>query len=422
MTKTSIKLQGLLFIMVVIFSPAYNVTADPVNITSSPSPKGSGARAIGMGRSFLTVGNDATAASWNPGCLIQLIKAEFSIVSAMVMKNESNEIHGDGIHTHWDQHLNTNDLNYISLTFPCELFKKNMVFSLNYQHLYDFSRTWNMSINQSGQDLSMSRDAIHFQQSGKLSAIGFAWCIQVIPEFAVGVTLNFWKNKPDNQWQKFTKESGRIHDQETDTHYGYRYFSKDTYSFEGFNANIGVFWDISNQFQMGAVIKTPFTAAIEHDSEFHTEVIDLQTNTHYPAFFPSPTRHEQMKMPASYGIGVSYHPSQHWVFSVDIYHIEWQNFLYQDKDGLSYSASTGIERDLSSVKPATQFHLGMEYLFIQNPFVIPARCGFFYEPAPAENSPDEYYGFTFGTGLSFKAYHFDLAYEFRFGRNVGKDI
>jgi len=64
----------------------------------------------------------------------------------------------------------------------------------------------------------------------------------------------------------------------------------------------------------------------------------------------------------------------------------------------------------------------MEYSFIQNPFVIPARCCFFYEPAPAENTPDDYYGITFGTGLSFKAYHFDLAYEFRFGRNVGKDI
>jgi len=260
MNKTSIKLKILIFIMVLIFSPASKTTADPVNITSSPSPKGSGARAIGMGRSFLTVGNDATAASWNPACLIQLIESEFSIASAFVIKNESNEIDGDGIHTDWDQHLDTDNLNYISLTFPCELFMKNMVFSLNYQHLYDFSRTWNMSINQSGEDLIISRDVIHFQQSGKLSAIGFAWCIQIIPEFAVGVTLNFWKNKPGNQWQKFTKESGRMHDQESDTYYGYRYFSKDTYYFEGFNANIGIFWDINNQFQMGAVIKTPFTA------------------------------------------------------------------------------------------------------------------------------------------------------------------
>jgi len=41
-------------------------------VPSSINPVGSGARAIGMGGAFIGVADDATAASWNPGGLIQL--------------------------------------------------------------------------------------------------------------------------------------------------------------------------------------------------------------------------------------------------------------------------------------------------------------------------------------------------------------
>ena len=43
-----------------------------VEIPSSPNPVGSGARALGMGGAFIAIADDATAASWNPGGLIQL--------------------------------------------------------------------------------------------------------------------------------------------------------------------------------------------------------------------------------------------------------------------------------------------------------------------------------------------------------------
>ena len=51
-----------------------------VEIPSSPNPVGSGARALGMGGAFIAVADDATAASWNPGGLIQLGFPEFSYV------------------------------------------------------------------------------------------------------------------------------------------------------------------------------------------------------------------------------------------------------------------------------------------------------------------------------------------------------
>jgi hypothetical protein len=49
-------------------------------VPSSINPVGSGARAIGMGGAYIGVADDATAASWNPGGLIQLERPEVSIV------------------------------------------------------------------------------------------------------------------------------------------------------------------------------------------------------------------------------------------------------------------------------------------------------------------------------------------------------
>lgn len=50
------------------------------------------------------------------------------------------------------------------------------------------------------------------------------------------------------------------------------------------------------------------------------------------------------------------------------------------------------------------------------------RCGIFHDPAPAEGSPDDYYGFSLGSGIAYKRIIFDVAYQYRFGRGVGKSI
>ncbi len=61
-----------------------------VEIPSSLNPVGSGARALGMGGAFIAVADDATAASWNPGGLIQLVTPEVSAVGAYFDRTEDN--------------------------------------------------------------------------------------------------------------------------------------------------------------------------------------------------------------------------------------------------------------------------------------------------------------------------------------------
>src|SRR5262245_55550482 len=59
-----------------------------LNFATSPSPVGSGARAVGKGTAFIAVADDATAASHNPGALIQLQQPEFAIVGSYFVRSE----------------------------------------------------------------------------------------------------------------------------------------------------------------------------------------------------------------------------------------------------------------------------------------------------------------------------------------------
>src|SRR5438105_9553671 len=63
-----------------------------LNFATSPSPVGSGARAVGKGTAFIGVADDATAASHNPGGLVQLERPEVSIVGAYFLRFERQDV------------------------------------------------------------------------------------------------------------------------------------------------------------------------------------------------------------------------------------------------------------------------------------------------------------------------------------------
>ncbi len=59
-----------------------------MQISSTPNPVGSGARALGIGGAFISIADDATAASWNPAALLKLKRPEISIVGSSFSKKE----------------------------------------------------------------------------------------------------------------------------------------------------------------------------------------------------------------------------------------------------------------------------------------------------------------------------------------------
>ena len=107
-----------------------------LNFATSPSPVGSGARAVGRGTAFIGVADDATAASHNPGGLVQLQRPEVSIVGSYFVRLERQDVTQPDTRVE-GQRLDSFDLNYLSAVYPFEILQRTVVVSLNVQRLFD---------------------------------------------------------------------------------------------------------------------------------------------------------------------------------------------------------------------------------------------------------------------------------------------
>jgi long-subunit fatty acid transport protein len=407
----------LVILMSVCASPCFGQEGG-IDFTSSPNPLGSGARALGMGGAFIAVADDATAASWNPGGLVQLERPEISAVGEAVGLKENNQFkerpEGSG-----EQRSKSASLNYLSAAYPFTFADHNMIVSLNYQHLYDFSRNWQVGLLS---DDPYMKTNWGYQADGGLYAYGLAYAVQLIPQLSFGFTLNFWQDGIyQNGWQTVTRWNVLVV-QGKNRRFTEDHVRNDRYSFNGFNANLGFLWNITNQLTLGAVFKSPFTANIRHD--FDEVTTDYYSNLkRQPApYVNNGTDYFDLSMPMSYGLGLAYRFSDRLTLSADVYRTEWGGFLLTSPDGKEFSALSGLPKEQSDVSATTQAHVGAEYLIIKPKYTIPLRAGFFYDPGPAEKSPDNYYGFSVGTGIGIGRFVFDLAYVYRSGNDVKKTL
>ena len=385
-----------------------------IEITSTPNPVGSGARALGMGGAFIAVADDATAASWNPGGLVQLEKPEISAVSEAVRRVENNTFseYPEASRKQSDHGVG---LNFLSAVYPFTGCNHNMVVSLNYQHLYDFSRKWNLVL--AGDQV---RQTWKYEADGGLYAWGMAYAVQIIPQLSFGFTLNIWQDGIyPNGWEAVGEGVAQLKSSLFQQEFRFKEYQRDRYSFSGFNSNVGLLWNVTDQLTFGAVFKTPFTANLEHE----LTLLSVQTQPRPQNTQPlqeSQTTEEELAMPMSYGIGLAYRFSDRFTVSADVTRTEWEDFVLTDATGRKISPITKDLASTADVSPTTQVHVGAEYLFIKPQYTIPVRAGFFYDPAPAPHSPDNYFGFSLGTGVGIGRFIFDVAYVYRVGIDVGK--
>jgi len=395
--------------------------AQQIEISSSLNPVGSGARATGMGGAFIGVADDATAASWNPAGLVQLEKPEFSLVYAYQNNSQkyNSGLHPElaGTENNWDIH----SINYASVAYPFKAFNRNMIVSLNYQRLYEldkklgFSYAWPLAAPDS------LKDKVSYSQNGFLATISPAFAIQIIPELSFGATINIWDDfHGGSSWNSSynsqgTGNLGGIGFNETIT-------ANNKYSFSGINANLGLMYSPTSKVNIGAVYKFAFDADLKRKGSF----TQTQSFPEFPDFDTTTTdstnNNMKMKMPASFGVGVSYKPTDNWVFALDTYYTEWSRFAIRDSAGNEVNPIYGTPISQGRLTDTVQVRVGGEYLFIMDKNVIPVRAGFFYDPEPAKGSMKDFFGFSLGSGFSTPRYSFDLSYQFRTASKATGDL
>jgi len=403
---------------------AYDIY-DRIGIASSPNPVGSGARAVGMGGAFIGIADDATAASWNPAGLIQLEKPEMSVVGAYYSRTEdfssstNPEISNSAA-------VDDANLNYLSASLPFNFLKRNMVVSLNYQRLYEFKRELDYHLDLSTPSvppLSSSQNR-QYDQDGSLGALGLAYTAEITPRISLGGTLNVWTD--DLFWENGWKENFTNH---SDTTFGASHVIEDTSitedykEFSGVNVNIGIMWNAFRNITIGAVIKTPFTASVKKEYNEDWVQRDGTTGAVIDSASISDSEDIEIDMPMSYGLGFAWRISDQLSLDLDVYRTEWSEYILTDSEGNKTSGIGGQAESESDVGDTTQVRFGGEYLIIRpdQAMVIPLRAGLFYDPEPAYDGTKDFYGISLGSGIGYKRFVFDLAYQLRWGRDVETD-
>lgn len=398
-----------------------------VRFGSSPNPVGSGARALGIGSAFIATADDATAASWNPGGLIALEKPEVSLV--LDLKRRVEIYDGPGVAAeNRNQALTYPGINYFSVAYPFKVRHRFFVASLNFQSLIDFEKRMRITRVVADEDFLRSSETT-FRERGRLRAIAPALAFQISPQIAVGFTMAFWTDKLGYQNGWTDRRRAR-----STTTIGGNTFLSDTllrqeFSFNGFGGNVGVIWDITPQWTVGAVAKTPVWGTARRQLlELRSTNYDTDGNViGTPSEVEPISFDESMRMPPSYGAGVAYRHSDALTISADIYRTEWGLFLRGDTDPVNgaHRAINPISGDgykKSNVSGTIQAHVGAEYLVIFPRTVVPVRGGLFYDPEPRAEGLEHVLGFALGTGVSIGPMIVDLAYQMRWGPNANPNV
>ena len=415
------KMTLLAFIASTLLLGAGIPHAQQIEISSSLNPVGSGARATGMGGAFIGVADDATAASWNPAGLIQLEKPEFSLVYAYQNNSQkyNSALHPElaGTENDWDIH----SINYASVAYPFKAFDRNMIVSLNYQRLYELDKKLGFRYSWPLGATDTLNDKVSYRQSGFLAALSPAFAIQITPELSFGITINIWDDFHGGSSWKSSYNSlgtGKL----GEINFNEKFRADNSYTFSGVNANLGLMYSPISKITIGAVYKFAFDADLKRDGSFTQTLTFPASPTLNRTTTDSTNDKMKMKMPASFGLGVSYKPTDNWVFALDTYYTEWSRFALRDSKGNEVNPIYGTPISQGRLSDTVQVRVGGEYLFIMEKHIIPIRAGVFYDPEPSKSGMKDFFGFSLGSGFSTQRYSFDLAYQFRTASKTTGDL
>ena len=427
-----------------------------LEISISPNPVGSGARAAGMADAFLAVADDATAASWNPAGLIQLERPEVSIVGSLNAIYERLDA-DDHPEFHSDQNDWNAGLNYLSFVYPLPklVLGHNLTVSLSYQRKYDFSRRLRLKYDTSavlaGNVLS-SFLKMDFEQTGGLSAFTPAVAVEITPRLSVGAALNIWRSSflSENSWEQQTQTKIAVHGSVmTDTLVS----SKDRYEdFSGENLTLGVLWRATEKWSLGLRHDTGFTGEADFRSSNLIRGMNLPSahNLFAGIYTQAGAVKETRKItfPASWAAGVAFRPSDRLTLSCDVTRTDWNDYYFEDGAGRKFSLTNAAPLNQILVKPphfdpTYTVRLGAEYVFIPKrpeeetlKYLWTLRGGLFRDEEPASGgwrsdllsdrgsgNPEAFYGAAVGVGCQMlQRVNIDVAYQARFGNGVNKDL
>ena len=310
-----------------------------------------GARAVAMGKTFVGLADDATAAYSNPAGLSNLLQSEISFEF-----NTTDITHHRFIPSENGQTQAFGDRVYAPSFFSYALPKKSFTFSFfrNVVQHYREDFRWNSrfipSINhiESGYAGHLDADATDY-------GIGISYLVH--PKFSIGGSVVL--SHVDTDIQGIT---GLVSPRSvTDT------VDADT----AVGAIVGVLFKPDKKFSLGAVYNTgsKFELTTNVVGEFNTNPQLQDLTGDYPIDYV---------IPARYSAGIAYRANDHITAAFDASRTRYSQQITDKFLILSFRYATTKENYF--IDDVTEIHTGAEYRFYRRGTVIAVRGGLFTDP------------------------------------------
>ncbi|MFC1468182.1 hypothetical protein ACFLQY_05835, partial [Verrucomicrobiota bacterium] len=176
-----------------------------------------------------------------------------------------------------------------------------------------------------------------------------------------------------------------------------------TDDFHGVNATFGALWSANEKLQLGASLDLPWTGEGTQTKRIeHREKVFDSGGTLIGETFSQETRVSDVEytFPLYWSVGALWRWSDRLYSSLDVSRTDWSDFSYKAEGEERINPLNGEPHASSSLDDCWSVRLGSEYLCMLSWTEIPLRGGVFWEQRPAVGAPDEYCGFSLGSGVS----------------------
>ncbi len=369
--------------------------------------QGSGARAFGMGGAFLARPDDATAVSWNPAGLSYLRRPELSLVRLAKNSLDSRETSWQSPDATLLDQRNGSGFDFFAATHPVTLGTVSGAVQVSYQRVLAFD---------SRRTIVRSNGTVTIDSDGGFDLLAVASGLQVSRHWRVGATLNRWFNGYD---QALDRQTAVTSQQELG------------FDVSAWNVNLGLIWSPSETLNVGAVVKSPFTAQVAM-ARVRRDVVDaagqefITTNSYA-------SDRVRLYLPGALGVGVSWRPRSTLTLSVDYTRSLWSEAYVRDFFTLAAcqpgqtcpparqpEATSDLFPTLTYPSLADprqsdteEIRLGIERVLLFERAKLPLRLGLFSDRQyflRGDGTPPRSVGFTAGVGVGVGPLLLDAAY------------
>ena len=411
---------------------------------------GLGARALGMGNSYIGLSDDASAMFFNPAglALIKEIEVSGGINYDRVKNNTTF------FNSKTNVRNNSTKFNRFSIVLPYPTYKGSLVFGAAFQSVKNFNSSisfdgFNNGSNSMIQDLLdtdvpfdlfLTDTANNTPINGKLNQSGnilskgsinnwaFSGAVEISKNLFVGLTVNGISGSFNSNNDYFEDDAKNLYQGETavgepfTTDFKTLHLNRIlNWDLKGWFAKAGLLYQINKHARFGATVQFPQYYTIEEQflvsgySEFGTgNFVDLDTDKY------SDNVRYDIVTPFKFSAGFSFSISG-LLLNAEGSYTDYTQLSIENQKGLSIQYVGGVNKDIiNSLDQVFSYNLGAEYIIPVAGLRI--RGGYFVQPSAYKNDPTQFDKKYVTAGLGFllaQNIGVDIGYAHGWWKNIG---